>query len=160
MDLSLRSLCKHDIAGRDGRLAHLRGVLRRALKRFGFRDPSPAQGAALAPVGEAAVLHFPIRGEALLARLAELLRDRLPSGAERGDPFLLTLSRGQRPRLSIDRAAYVEFHAEHASFHLIVDAGPDSRVTLETTDFDTLVKFVVQYLADGCRDREQFEAAS
>ena len=160
MDLTLRSFSKHDTTGRDGMLVHLRGMMRRALARFGVVDAPSHEDVTVAPPEEAAVLQFPLRGEALLARLADLLSDRLPGGAANCDPFLLTLSRGPRPRLSIDRAAYVEFHAERASFHLIIDAAPDSRVTLETTDFDTLAKFVVQYLAEGCRDRESFEVAS
>lgn len=160
MGLTLQSFGEHAAAGHWGLLAQMRSVLRRALARLGLLA-TPAQPSAMgAETGEAAVLQFPIRGEALLARLADLLRDRLPSGDIGRDPFVLTLSRGPRPRLSIDRAAYVEFHAESASFHLIVDAAPDSRVTLETTDFDTVEKFVVQYLADRCRDRGQFEAAS
>jgi hypothetical protein len=160
MHLTLRNLLKHENAGHDGVRVHMRGVLRRVLARLGFPDASPHEEATVAPAEEAAVLHFPIRGEALLARLADLLRDRLQCGDASRDPFLLTLSRGPRPRLSIDRAVYVEFHPEWASFHLIVDAAPDSRVTLETTDFDTVEKFVVQYLTDRCRDRGQFEAAS
>jgi hypothetical protein len=158
MHLTLRNH-EHD-TGRDGMRLHLRGLLRRAFARLGLLGAPPRQAAMDGASGEAAVLHFPIRGEALLARLADLLRDRLQCDDASRDPFLLTLSRGPRPRLSIDRAVYVEFHAEWASFHLIVDAAPDSRVTLETTDFDTVEKFVVQYLTDRCRDRGQFEAAS
>jgi hypothetical protein len=158
MDFTLRHP-EPDNAPRDGMRVHLRAILRRVLARLGLPDTSSHQEATVAPVEEAAVLKFPIRGEALLARLADLLRDRLPCGEASPDPFLLTLSRGPRPRLSIDRAAYVEFHAEWASFHLIIDAAPDSRVTLETTDFDTVEKFVAQYLVDRCRDRGQFEAA-
>jgi hypothetical protein len=159
MDFTLRDP-EHDNARRDGMRVHLRDMLKRVLVRLGLPDTSSHREATVAPVEEAAVLQFPIRGEALLARLADLLRDRLPCGEASPDPFLLTLSRGPRPRLSIDRAAYVEFHAEWASFHLIIDAAPDARVTLETTDFDTVEKFVAQYLADRCRDRGQFEAAS
>jgi len=159
MNLTLR-YPEPDTAGRDGVRVHLRGILQRVLARLGLPATSSHEDATVAPTEEAAVLHFPIRGEALLARLADQLRDRLPCGAASQDPFLLTLSRGQRPRLSIDRAVYVEFHSEWASFHLIVDAAPDSRVRLETTDFDTVEKFVAQYLAARCRDRGQFEAAS
>ena len=151
---------EHDGARRDGVREHLRILLRRAFARLGLPDTSRHDEATVAPAEVAAVLQFPIRGETLLARLADQLRDRLPCDDASRDPFLLTLSRGPRPRLSIDRAVYVEFHAEWASFHLIIDAAPDSRVTLETTDFDTVEKFVIQYLADHCRDRGQFEVAS
>ncbi|MBV9563130.1 MAG: hypothetical protein JOY90_22195 [Bradyrhizobium sp.] len=98
---------------------------------------------------EGVVLAFPVRGEALLARLAELLRDRLAAGGPvDGDPFVLTLSRRPRMLLSIDRAAYVEFHADSETFHLIMDVTPNARVTLETGDFDTLVRFVLRYVAE------------
>jgi hypothetical protein len=133
-------------------------MLRRALARLTV--DAPLQSEIGREANEAAILYFPLRGEALLARLADRLRDKLASDASGRDPFLLTLSRGQRPCLSIDRSAYVEFHAERASFHIVIDAAPDSRVTLETTDFDTVLKFGVRYLAEGCRDHEPCEVAS
>jgi hypothetical protein len=152
-----------DADNHEGVLVHMRSLLRRTLTRL--RLAYSQVESPIAPAGDrgtrAVVLAFPIRGEALLVRLAEGLRERLPSGAlEPADPFLLTLSRGPRSRLSIDRDAYVEFHAERAAFHLIIDAAPDARVTLETTDFDTLVKFVMQYVAEERRDLGMFEAAS
>ena len=160
MVLMLRPSPEHDGAGRERLLAQVRNVLRRTLVRLhlvgGARDDQAAAGSGNA----ATVLSFPLRGEALLVRLADALRGQLPRDGRCEDPFMLTLSRGMRPRLSIDRAAYVEFHAEHATFHLTVDAAPDSRVTLETTDFDTLERFAVRYVADGCRECEPFEVAS
>jgi hypothetical protein len=163
MDRPIRSILACDADNHEGVVVQMRSLLRRTLTRLRL---AYSQGeSAAAPAGdhggEGILLTFPIRGEALLVRLAERLRDRLPSGAlEEADPFLLTLSRGLRPKLSIDREAYVEFHAESASFHLVIDASPESRVTLQTTDYDTLVKFAVQYMAEERRDFRSLEVAS
>lgn len=133
--------------------AQMRDALLRTFARF---RPAPVISDAVEIVPreeggreEGAVLRFPIRGEALLANLANTLRERFLRSTEQGDdPFLLMLSRTPRPRLSIDRDAYVEFHTEDDTFHLKIDAAPASRMTLETTEFTTLVKFVLQYLAE------------
>ena len=138
----------------DGVLVQMRDALLRTLTRW-----RPALAASELPAvrlgdrGDAAVLPFPIRGEALLVNLASTLRERAlrERGVDDvavGDPFLMAMSRGPRPRLSLDRDAYVEFCAEDASYHLKIDAAPASRLTLETTEFTTLVKFVLQYLAE------------
>jgi hypothetical protein len=162
MDRSSFSIAACDAGGQEGVVVHMRHLLRRTLTRLRLAYSQMETAAApAADRTQAVLLAFPIRGEALLVRLTEGLRERLPSAAlELADPFLLTLSRGPRLRLSIDRDAYVEFYAESAAFHLIIDAAPDSRVTLETTDFDTLVKFVMQYVAEERGDLRMFEAAS
>jgi hypothetical protein len=147
----------------NGVVPRLRGLLWRALTRLCPALPSASEGQAASASDQgrqAVLLSFPIRGEALLVRLAEALRDRVHFGMSGDDPFILTISRSPRLRLSIDRAAYVEFRAESASFHLTIDAAPESRVTLETTDFDTLVKFAVQYVAEEHRDLRNLEVAS
>jgi hypothetical protein len=163
MDRPIRSIPACDADNHEGVVVLMRSLLRRTLTRLRLAYSQGERAAE--PVGDlgpqAVLLAFPIRGEALLVRLAEGLRDRLPPSAlKEADPFLLTLSRGARPRLSIDREAYVEFHAENATFHLVIDASPESRVTLETTDFDTLVKFAVQYVAEERRDLRSLEVAS
>jgi hypothetical protein len=147
----------------NGVVPRLRGLLRRALTRLRPAPPSPGEGRAASASEQgrdAILLSFPIRGEALLVRLVAALRERLRSGMSGDDPFILTISRSPRLRLSIDRAAYVEFRAESASFHLTIEAAPESRVTLETTDFDTLVKFAMQYVAGDHRDLRTLEVAS
>ncbi|MDB5608146.1 MAG: hypothetical protein JWP25_5046 [Bradyrhizobium sp.] len=110
------------------------------------------------------LLQFPLRGEALLVKLADLLRMRIAnSPASRGpehDPLLLTMSRCCGSRLSIDRTAYVEFIANRSSYHVAIEAAPDTTVTLDTTDFDTLVKFVVQYVTERLSEPATPEVAS
>ena len=142
----------------DGVLVQMRDAL---LRRLAWRRPVAAANDALAVMPQAgggrdhpAVLAFPIRAEALLANLACSLRDRLGIRERAGDPFLMTMSRSPRPRLSLDRDAYVEFHAEDSTFRLKIDAVPASRLTLETSEFAVLVKFVLQYLAERHGDPE------
>jgi len=110
------------------------------------------------------VLQFPLRGEALLVRLADLLRRRIASRVvsrvpER-DPLLLTMSRCPGSRLSIDRCAYVEFNADQSAFLVVIEAAPDTRITLDTTDFDATVNFVVQYIAERLSTAATLEVAS
>ena len=159
--MALQGMAACRAAAGNGVVPRLRGLLQGALRRLRPTPPSDGQTASADDRGrDAVLLPFPIRGEALLVRLAEALRDRSRFGMSGDDPFILTISRSPRLRLSIDRAAYVEFRAESASFHLTIDAAPESRVTLETTDFDTLVKFAVQYVAVDHRDLRTFEVAS
>lgn len=93
------------------------------------------------------VLPFPVRGEALLVKLADRLRSRFADGELERDPLLLTMSRCPESRLSIDQDAYVEFHADESVYHVEIEAVPDTRIMLDTTDFDTVVNFVAHYLA-------------
>jgi hypothetical protein len=104
----------------------------------------------------AAVLPFPIRGEALLMKLTRVLEDRFaPEGPQR-DPLLLAISPGTRTRLMIDRKAYVEFDQQEQLFHVTVEAIPETRVSLQTADFDIVVSVVLHYIGE----RGKYEAAS
>jgi len=91
------------------------------------------------------LLPFPIHGEALLVKLADLLRSHVGDNGPRRDPFLFSVS--GRGRLRIDRVAHVDFNPDEAEFRAAIEAVPKTRVILETTDFDALVDFVVQYVA-------------
>ena len=93
------------------------------------------------------LLPFPLRGEALLVKLADELRDRFTDGALSREPLSLTMSRCPESRLSIDRDAYVEFHADLALYHVAIETAPDTRIMLDTTNFDTAVNFVAHYIA-------------
>lgn len=108
----------------------------------------------------AVVLPFPIRGEALLVRLADLLRSRVANYSAGRHAFLLTMSRAPRSCLVIDRASYVEFHAGRSMYHVVVEAASETTVTLDTTDFDTLVQFVVQYINGRLSELRALEVAS
>jgi hypothetical protein len=106
------------------------------------------------------LLCFPIHGEALLVKLADLLRKRIADRGPRPEPLLLMMSRCPGSRLSIDRTAYVEFDADRCAYHVAIEAAPDTKVTLETTDFDTVVKFVVQYVTERFSGPAALEVAS
>ncbi|OPF91846.1 hypothetical protein I8G32_01383 [Rhodopseudomonas palustris] len=147
MRMSFPSASRALPVAQDGVFAQMRDAL---LRWAGRSAAAPIGGSVAAqPNGSdgLAVLAFPVRGEALLVNLARTLRARSPAAEQANDPFRLTLSSGRRLRLSIDRDAYVEYHAEDASFQLKIDAAP-SRLTLETTDFAVLVNFVMQYRAE------------
>jgi hypothetical protein len=106
------------------------------------------------------LLQFPVRGEALLVRLADLLRSRITDRGLERDPLLLLISRCPGSRLSIDRSAHVEFLADRCTYYVVIEAQPGTRVTVETADFDTVVKFVVQYVAERLSEKVLLEAAS
>jgi hypothetical protein len=116
--------------------------------------------ACTAKTQSAVLLPFPIRGEALLVKLADLLRARVAAVAPRPNPFLLTMSRAPRLRLLIDHASYIEFHADRATFHVVLEATPDTTIRLDTTDFDTLVQFVAEYVNGRFLEFQAMEAAS
>lgn len=96
----------------------------------------------------AQVLSFPYRGNALLVKLAEILKTRIADAPKHADRFALTLTRAPRLRLDIDETAYVEFDAGRSTFVMVVDVAPGTQLTLDTEDFDTLARFVVQYVRD------------
>jgi hypothetical protein len=117
-----------------------------------FVQPASTQTAVL--------LRFPIRGEVLLVKLAERLRTRIAGQRLQHDPLLLDISRHSHSRMLIDRAAHVEFHAQRATFYVVVETMPDTTIRIETTDFDTVVKFVLQYIDDRLADAAMLEAVS
>ncbi len=115
--------------------------------------PAVSQGGRLERTASGGViLQFPLHGEALLVKLADTLRNRLaidPAGyATERDRLLLTMSRCPGSRLSIDACANVEFDSGQSVYRMTIEAAPDTTVTLNTSDFDTLVNFVVQYVAE------------
>jgi hypothetical protein len=106
------------------------------------------------------VLRFPIHGEALLVRLADVLKSRLADRSPEYDPLVFTMSRGPRSRLSIDRMAYVEFYNDRAEFRAAIEASPRTKVILETADFDAVVDFVGQYVSARLAEVPALEVAS
>jgi hypothetical protein len=110
--------------------------------------------------GSAVLLPFPIQGAALLVKLADQLRSKIESEAASRDAFDLAISRRPHVRLMIDGAAYVEYQADRAMYHVVIELVHDTRIKVETGDFDTVVKFVAQYVTDRMSDAVTMETAS
>ncbi|WP_249733711.1 hypothetical protein [Bradyrhizobium sp. sGM-13] len=155
----------HDASWTIGRYANENKVCsdevisRAAAAKNDLQPVSPVAGRGHA-AQSGILLQFPVRGEALLVRLADLLRSRIADRRLERDPLLLLISRCPGSRLSIDRSAYVEFLADRCTYYVAIEAQPDTRVTVETADFDTVVKFVVQYVAERLSEKVLLEAAS
>jgi hypothetical protein len=130
---------------------------RRAGDLCDSRDNSAVEATATGGV----LVPFPIHGEALLVKLAEALRNRVVDTRSGRDPLLLKISRHHLgSRLALDQTAYVEFHSDQATYHMVIEAASDTKLTLDTTDFDTLVKFVTQYVTERPAEPATLEAVS
>ncbi len=129
-------------------------------ERLHGHDCAAVKAADNNTISGAVLLPFPIRGEALLVKLAELLRGRVAHRAGWHNPFVLSITRGPRSRLVVDGSSYIEFHPNRSTYHMEVGVGADTTVTLETTDFDTLVQFVVQYIDGRLSEATALEVAS
>jgi hypothetical protein len=147
-----------------GGFAALWTWLRRATSRIAHEPVTAArEPIAAAPGnanGPAVLLQFPLRGEALLVRLAELLRRRVDELVPRCDRLLLSLSHHPALRLSIDDDAYVQFDAHSAEFNLVIEAPGGTRMIIQSADFDAVVKFVLQYVVEKLSGDDLMEAAS
>jgi hypothetical protein len=116
-----------------------------------------ADGTAL-PRG--VVLAFPIRGEALLVKLADVLRGRISSFDTACHDLLPFLSHEPDLRLWIGDDAHVEFDAKLSEYHLTIEAPSGTRIIIQTADFDALVTFVLQYVSERLTDAALLEVAS
>lgn len=105
------------------------------------------------------ILPFPVHGEALLVKLAEVLRRRVAGRQPDHNPLWLTISRTPRVRLSIDGSAYVDYLSELSLYQAAIEAGPETKVILNTTDFDALANFVMQYVDERLVEPAPTEAA-
>ncbi|WP_245334959.1 hypothetical protein [Bradyrhizobium mercantei] len=119
----------------------------------GLSEPEPREQAR----GE--VVAFPVHGEALLVKLADVLRRHVAGRQPAENPLRLTISRCPGTRLAIDAAAHVDYLSESETFQAAIEAGPDTWVILKTTDFDALTSFVTQYVNDRLTNRASMEAA-
>jgi hypothetical protein len=147
-----------------GAFATLWAWLRRGASNAAV-EPVQQDTAALSPAGSlvqeaGVVLPFPLRGEALLVRLTELLRRRVAELVPQYERLSLTLSHHPALRLSIDESAFIEFDARSAEFNLVIEAPSGTRMIIQTTDFDAVVKFVLQYVVEKLSDDAVLEAAS
>jgi hypothetical protein len=138
------------------------------LRRAGTDSaPESASRAAAIEVAAAAkrpepgvVLPFPIRGEALLVKLAELLRRRISELDAQPDGLTLSLSHCPNLRLWLDEDAYVEFDKHTSEYDLVIEAPSGTRLIIQTSDFDALVTFVLQYVMERISDHAPIEVAS
>lgn len=119
--------------------------------------PAPEQGAQRPT---AVLLPFPIHGEALMVRLAEQLRARIARSGVNRDSFVLTMWRRRYVRLIIDGAAQLEFCPETDIYRLVIGTERDIRIIVETTDFDSVVRFIAQYVTDRLSGELTGEVAS
>jgi hypothetical protein len=149
-----------------GAFATLWAWLRRGASRMAAGSAQQDVSAVLSPANvglvhePGIVLPFPLRGEALLVRLAELLRRRVEELVPRSERLTLTLSHHPALRLSIDESAFVEFDTRSGEFNLVIEAPSGTRMIIQTTDFDAVVKFVLQYVVEKLSDDAVLEAAS
>lgn len=127
-------------------------------------EPNPA---TLVPDGEAdasfrggVVLAFPVRGEALLVKLAEVLRCRIAVFDPSCHGLLPVLAHDPDLRLWIGDDAHVAFDAGLSEYHLTIAAMSGTRLIIQTTDFDALVTFVLQYVSERLADAALLEVAS
>ena len=145
--------------------SRLRGALQpsdRGVENQG--DPLAVKTAQPQDIGSPArtgiVLPFPIHGEALLVKLAEELRSRVAGRGAEWDPLLLQMTHCPRSRLSIDRTTYIEFNPDRVEYRAVIEASGETRVILETVDFDALVQFVQLYVVARPAETATLEAAS
>jgi hypothetical protein len=132
----------------------------------GEREPAAQAGdtATVVPGGSAeqgaVLLPFPVHGEALMVRLAELLRERVADRNPVQEPFLLTMSPRRASRLAIDHRSSVEFVGSRSEFRFEVDVSPTTNIVIRTHDFDALVEFIVEYVSARLAEPPSLEAAS
>jgi NAD(P)H-hydrate repair Nnr-like enzyme with NAD(P)H-hydrate epimerase domain len=123
-------------------------------------DAAKMRGGTNALAEAGIVLPFPIHGEALLVKLAEVLRARIADCGPEWNPLLPQLSRRPWSRLSIDHQAHVEFLEHRGEYRAVIDAQLGTKVIVETAEFDVVVDFVLQYVTGRLAEPAELEAAS
>jgi len=106
------------------------------------------------PLGDLAtgqVLVFPLSAEAQLLRIAEGLRSRVGPSCSTDD-VALELSRRSGACLKVDADTTVDFDGARGVFRVVVEATYDTRLTLQTKQFDAVVNFLAQYLLERGHD--------
>lgn len=94
-----------------------------------------------------ALVSFPRNGRTRLMLLAHDLRRRFADlGLKEGEPFLIEVSTHPASRLWIDRASCVEFRGDQLGYRVVLADAFDTRITFETSDFDTVVELVDHYI--------------
>ena len=123
-------------------------------------EPIVTRGERECDGASAEVLQFPIHGQAVIVELASRLRRRLHGRDASEGQLLLTLSPSPETRLRLDASTYVEFVPASAKYRLAVQMAPDSSLVLETSQFDTVAEFALQYVDGALAARQSFGRAS
>ncbi|MDB5716499.1 MAG: hypothetical protein JWO15_3896 [Sphingomonadales bacterium] len=127
-------------------------------------EPNPAtqmpDGATDTSARRGVVLAFPVRGEALLVKLAEVLRCKIAAFDRSCHGLLPMLDHDPDLRLWIGDDAHVVFDGRSSEYHLTIETPSGTRMIIQTVDFDALVTFVLQYVSERLADAALLEVAS
>ena len=120
-----------------------------ALPPASFSAAGPANSTGIRR--EDNVVDFPGPNRNVLVRLAHELGARIDDSAalcsdEEGDPVLLLLTTGSAPRLWVDSTSHVEVCEVRSIFRVVLGENLDTRVSLETGEFDRVKQFIWEYL--------------
>jgi hypothetical protein len=121
----------------------------RAVQRTGEQTRA---GGPVARARGGNIVDFPSGNRNALAELAHDLAESLDSvehgyrDIESQDRILLVLTKGLSPRLWIDSTAHVELCDGEGLFRVVLGESLDTRVSLETTQYDKVRQFVWDYL--------------
>ena len=97
------------------------------------------------------VVDFPGLNRNVLVRLAHELSALVDDSAalcadDEGDPVLLLLTTGSDPRLWVDSTSHVAVCEVRSVFRVVLGENLDTRVSLETGEFDRVKQFIWEYL--------------
>lgn len=97
------------------------------------------------------VVDFPVANRNVLVRLAHELGACIDDSAalcpdDDNDPVLLLLTTGSAPRLWVDSTSHVEVCEASSVFRVVLGENLDTRVSLETREFDRVKQFIWEYL--------------
>ncbi|MDQ8728090.1 hypothetical protein [Bradyrhizobium sp. LHD-71] len=104
----------------------------------------------------AEIVAFPRVEQARLIGLARDLKQRLGDR----EPLQLCIEGGATPRLWIDSTAYVEFRGAQIGYRAVLDSVFETRLTMETLDFDSISDFVRYYVMARLTDARRAEVQS
>lgn len=99
-------------------------------------------------VDDGAVVAFPLSGHTRLVQLAQGLKQPFVDlGLADCEPLILQVRGGARPCLWIDSTAYVEFRGPELGYLAVFNDAFETRMTLETLDFDAIARLAHTYIA-------------
>lgn len=92
------------------------------------------------------VVAFPEAGLLRLERLARELRESFERYGSIDALFAFDMIGGHRPRLRVDESACVTWNSDDNAYHVVIVSTPDTRITLDSSDFATVERFVRLYV--------------